>query len=97
MALEVLPTQQILLFEHCLRITLSLAVNFQIDALRDLVPSVQFNKREKHQCKPATLLKVTLLHGCFSRFLNCTSGIKSRRASDILKALMCFQKRNNDE
>ena len=21
--------------------------------------------------KPATLLKVTLLHGCFSRFLNC--------------------------
>ena len=25
------------------------------------------------------LLKVTLLHGCFSRFLNCTNGTKSRR------------------
>ena len=26
-------------------------------------------------------LKVTLLHGCFSHFLNCTNGTKSRRAS----------------
>ena len=41
-----LLTQQILLFEHC--IELSLAVNFQTDALRDLVPFVQFKKREKH-------------------------------------------------
>ena len=24
--------------------------------------------------KPATLLKLTILHGCFSRFLNCTNG-----------------------
>ena len=31
--------------------------------------------------KPATLLKLTLLHGCFSRFLNCTNGTKSRNAS----------------
>ena len=47
-------------------------------ALRDLVPFVQFEKYEKHpwrsvlfRCRlnPATLLKVTLLHGCFSRFL----------------------------
>ena len=30
--------------------------------------------------KPATLLKVTLLHGCFSRFLNCTNSTKSRNA-----------------
>ena len=29
--------------------------------------------------KPATLLKVTLLHGRFSRFLNCTNGTKSRK------------------
>ena len=29
----------------------------------------------------ATLLKVTLLHDCFSRFLNCTNGTKSRNAS----------------
>ena len=28
-----------------------------------------------------TLLKVTLLHGCFSRFLNCTNGTKSRKTS----------------
>ena len=60
MALEVLLTQQILLFEHCLRITLSLAVNFQIDALRDLVPSVQFNKREKHPWRSITFSNVSL-------------------------------------
>ena len=29
----------------------------------------------------ATLLKVTVLHGCFSRFLNCANGTKSRKAS----------------
>ena len=29
----------------------------------------------------ATLLKVTLFHGCFSRFLNCTNGAKLRNAS----------------
>ena len=33
--------------------------------------------------KPATLLKVTLLHGYFSRFLNCTNGTKSRNASHL--------------
>ena len=66
------------------------------DALRDLVPFVQFTKREKHPWKsvnfskklkrlqPATLLKLTLLHGCFSRFLNCTNGTKSRNASNIV-------------
>ena len=51
-------------------------------ALRDFVPFVQFKKREKHpwgsvtfskvagfsRLQPASLLKVTLLHGCFSRF-----------------------------
>ena len=31
--------------------------------------------------KPATLQKVALLHGCFSRFLNCTNDTKSRKAS----------------
>ena len=29
------------------------------------------------------LLKVTLLHGCFSRFLNYTDGTKSRKTSQI--------------
>ena len=63
------------------------------DALRDLVPFVQFKKREKHllrsvnfssRLKPATLLKLTLVHGCFSRFSNCTDGTKSRNAPHIL-------------
>ena len=30
------------------------------------------------------LVKVTLLHGCFLRFLNCTNGTKSRKTSHIL-------------
>ena len=47
------------------------------DALHDLVPFVQFKKREKRPwrsvalSKPTTLLKVTLLH--------CTNGTKSRK------------------
>ena len=32
---------------------------------------------------PATLLKLTLLHGCFSCFLNCINGTKSRNASHM--------------
>ena len=63
-------------------------------ALRNLVPFVQFKKREKHprrsinfnkvaKITKITLLKLTLLHGCFSRFLNCTNGTKSRNAPHI--------------
>ena len=46
---------------------------------------ILFHKGFKYggRLKPATLLKVTLLHVCFSRFLNCTNGIKSRNASHI--------------
>ena len=33
--------------------------------------------------KPATLLKLILLHRCFSRFLNWTNGTKSRNAPQI--------------
>ena len=33
---------------------------------------------------PATLLKVALLQGCFSRFVNCANGTKSRNASHTL-------------
>ena len=44
------------------------------DALRDLAPHIPFKKREKHPRRsvtsnvkhPATLLKVTLLHACFT-------------------------------
>ena len=48
------------------------------DALRDLVPFVQFKKRQKHPWRSdKTLLKVALLHGCFSHFLIRTNGTKS--------------------
>ena len=33
--------------------------------------------------KPATLLKVTLLHECFSFLKNCANGTKSRNAAHI--------------
>ena len=32
-----------------------------------------------------TLLNVTLFHGCFSRFLNCTNGTNLRNVSHLLK------------
>ena len=64
---------------------------------RDLISFLQFEKREKHAwrnvtfskdtdrgLRPATLLKVTLFHECFSRFLNCTNGTKSGKASQLL-------------
>ena len=59
------------------------------DALHDLVPFVQFKKHKKHPwwsvnfSKVAccfALLKVTLLHECFSRFLKCTNGTKSHKS-----------------
>ena len=66
---------------------------YMCDALRDLVPYVQFQKSKKHprrgatfgklEAQPATLLKVTLFDGYFSRFLNCTNGPKSRKTSHI--------------
>ena len=59
-------------------------MNYNCDALRDLVPFVQFKKRKKHPwMKPATFLKLTLLLGCFSRFLNCTNGTKLRNAPQL--------------
>ena len=64
--------------------------NIHSGAFRDFLPFVQFKKREKHSCSVLHsecyfqyLLKVTLLHRCFSRFLNCTNGTKSRNASHI--------------
>ena len=35
------------------------------------------------QAKEWNFTKVTLLHGCFSRFLNCTNATKSRNAPHI--------------
>ena len=34
--------------------------------------------------KPTTLLKIALLHGCFSCFLNCTNGTKSRNVPHFI-------------
>ena len=58
------------------------------DDLRDLVQFGQLkNLKNTHvgvlplvklQAKAWTSLKVTLLHGSFSRFLNCTNGTKSK-------------------
>ena len=57
-ALGVLLTQQIL--STVSTIIFSLAVNFQSDALRDLVPFVQFKKRKKHPWRSITFSKVSL-------------------------------------
>ena len=59
------------------------------DVLRNLVPFVQFKKREKHSWRSVNFskvagLKLTLVHDCFSRCLNCTSGTNSRNASQVL-------------
>ena len=52
--------------------------------LRHLVPFVQFKKREKHPWS----VNFSLLHGCFSRFLNCTNGTKSRNAPHIVYSVI---------
>ena len=56
------------------------------DALHDLVPFVQFKKREKHPWTSVTFSKV----GCFSRFLNCTNGTKSGNPTHLkgMKSLL---------
>ena len=38
----------------------------------------------KLQALPAALLKLTFLHGCFSRFLNGTKSIKLHKASHFI-------------
>ena len=35
-------------------------------------------------CKPATLLNLILLHGCSSRFVNCTNVTKSGKVSHVI-------------
>ena len=40
------------------------------------------------QFKKHALLKVSLLRGCFSRFLNCTNGTKLCKASHLMKYLI---------
>ena len=52
------------------------------NALGDLVPFHLYNALYQ-LLKPGTLLKITFLHRCLSRFLNCTNGTKSRNAPRI--------------
>ena len=42
------------------------------------------------QLQAATLLKLRLLHGCFSRFLNFTNGTKSRNHKYSKRLWICF-------
>ena len=53
------------------------------DALRNFVPFVQFKKYENTHGGKLLLvkLKLTLLHGNFSRYLNYKNNDKSRKAS----------------
>ena len=75
------------IYAHC-------RIDLDSDVLRNLVPFVQFEKREKQLWRsvtfskiaglnPASLAKVTLLHECFSRFLNCINGTKSCKTSEF--------------
>ena len=49
--------------------------------------SVNFNKVAS---KPATFLKLALLHGRFSSFLNCTNGIKIAQYITYCGIRACF-------
>ena len=60
-------------------------------ALRDLVLCARFKKCKNTHGEVLLLvklqaLKVTLPYCCFLRFLNCTNGTKSRKASHIILA-----------
>ena len=57
----------------------SKTANNRIDKLHERALRLVYDDYET-----ATLLKVILLHGHFSRFLNCAKGTKSRKASQVL-------------
>ena len=61
------------------------------DALRDLVPLK--NVKNNHEGVLFLVLKISLLHGCFSLFKNCANYTKSRKVSHVWKAKMV---RNNN-
>ena len=61
---------------------------YACDELRNLAPFVQFKNIKNTHGRVLTLLKVTLLHGCFSRFVNCTNDIKSFKTSHIFACLL---------
>ena len=59
-------------------------LNPMCDALHDLVPFDLYNFKNVKNTHGGVSLKLTLLHGCFSRFWNCTNGTKSRNAPHVL-------------
>ena len=63
---------------------------YTCDELRNLAPFVQFKNMKNTHGRVLTLLKVTLLHGCFSRFVNCTNCTKSRNVSHMLLSTIIF-------
>ena len=73
---------------------LPLLQNVKCDALRDLLPFVQLKTKrsEKHTWRSDTfskiLRKVSLVSGCFLRFLSCTNGTISRKASHITNKII---------
>ena len=46
---------------------------------------------------PEAVLLLTLFHGRFSRFLNCTNGAKSRKASQINSCKLYSQAKFGDD
>ena len=70
------------------KIKKSVKLTYLCDALLDLVLFLRFKRREKHPWRNVSFskvagLKITLLHRCFSLFLNGTHGTKLRKASHI--------------
>ena len=73
------------------RAILSYKTNNICGTLRNLVPCTQFKKREKQPSRSVTF-KVTLLHGCLSRFLNSTNSTKLRKASQHTEIILGITK-----
>ena len=58
------------------------SITIKWGALNNLVPFLQFKKREKHRWRSVTFSKVADF-SLFHVFLNCTNGTKSSKASEM--------------
>ena len=54
-----------------------------IQLLQSKLPCTVKGKQVNRGAASAPLLKIILLHGCFSCFLNCTNGTKLRKTSQL--------------
>ena len=64
-------------------------IRIKLDALRDLVPFMQFKKREKYTWRSVTFkLQTKTPSRVFLGFLNCTHGTKSLKASKMNSAVL---------